>query len=176
MTWLVRVSARQRRAALAYYPLQEIERAIEELDEVDPAEQETPKQRIAAQESRRRLTASRDRLWKGLEAIAARSVVVVHFDAWRYENSKQIWAGLAHDITAPLEKALPRRSRLWSRVVYAVRRRPSEFWMNFVLPVVAALIVGAIVFASGKAASAARSPVATTERPRPPPFCWDRWH
>jgi hypothetical protein len=150
MTLVVRASASQSRAAMAYYPLQELDSSIVDLDEVDPAKRETAKGHGSADDSRKRLTAARERLWRSLEAIAARWVVAVHFDAWRYENAVQIWAGLAHDITARLEKALPLRARLWSRIVYGVQRRPSEFWMNFVLPVVAAVVIGALVFASGK--------------------------
>jgi hypothetical protein len=150
MTLVVRASASQSRAAMAYYPLQELDSSIAELDEIGPAKPEPAKGHGSVEDSRKRLTAARERLWRSLEAIAARWVVAVHFDAWRYENAVQIWAGLAHDITARLERALPLRARLWSRVVYGVQRRPGEFWMNFVLPVVAAVVVGALVFASGK--------------------------
>jgi KAP-like P-loop domain-containing protein len=54
----------------------------------------------------------RERLWRAMRAAAAGDVLSVQFNAWRYEDSTQIWAGLASTITGRLEATLPRWRRL----------------------------------------------------------------
>jgi hypothetical protein len=86
-----------------------------------------------------------------LERRAYRDVICVSFNAWRYEGSEQVWAGLARAITASLEGALGRPRRLRSRIAYAIRRRKLEFWLGFVVPVVLALVVAGLGIALGVA-------------------------
>jgi hypothetical protein len=97
-----------------------------------------------------RIATDRRKLLARLERDARREVICVAFNAWRFEGSQQVWAGLARTLTAALEAAVPRRSRLGSRLKYAIRRRRVEFWAGFVVPVglaalaaVAAVLLGA---------------------------------
>jgi len=64
----------------------------------------------------------RRRLGAHMERIARRNVVSVRFNAWRFEDATQIWAGLASEITAAIERSLPLRTRLWIPVACA--------WLN----------------------------------------------
>lgn len=82
----------------------------------------------------------RHELLGSLERRAHGEVICVSFNAWRYEGSQQVWAGLARTLTAGLEAAVPRSARLRSRLDYAIRRRRLEFWMGFVVPVVLAIV------------------------------------
>ena len=86
-----------------------------------------------------------------LERRAYTDVICVSFNAWRYEGSEQVWAGLARAITAAMEGTLSRRAQLWSRIVYAYRRRKLEFWVGFVAPVVLAILVAVLAIALGVA-------------------------
>ena len=115
---------------------------------VDPNEEGTDAE-IAA----KRRTEAHDRreLLQVLERRAYKDVICVSFNAWRYEGSEQVWAGLARAITAAMEAALSRREQLWSRIVYAYRRRKLEFWVGFVAPVVLAVLVAVLAIALGVA-------------------------
>jgi KAP family P-loop domain len=93
----------------------------------------------------------RRRLLQELERRAYRDVICVSFNAWRYEGSEQVWAGLARAITAAMEGTLSGPSRLWSRVVYASRRRRLEFLVGFVAPLVLAILITGVAFALGVA-------------------------
>jgi hypothetical protein len=101
--------------------------------------------------TRRDQAARRRELLGELERRAHRDVICVSFNAWRYEGSEQVWAGLARAITAAMEGTLSRRERLWSRVVYAYRRRKLDFWVGFVAPLVLALLVTGFAIALGVA-------------------------
>jgi hypothetical protein len=106
----------------------------------------------AAVATTRRAQAERRRaLLAELERRAHKDVICVSFNAWRYEGSEQVWAGLARAITAEMEGTLGRRRRLWSRIVYAYRRRKLEFWVGFVAPLVLALVVTGMAIALGVA-------------------------
>jgi hypothetical protein len=47
-------------------------------------------------------------------------VVSTWFNAWRYEDATQTWAGLASTISRAIEGALPRRRRIWSPIALRV--------------------------------------------------------
>ena len=115
---------------------------------VDPNEEGTDAE-IAAK--RRTEAQERRELLQELERRAYTDVICVSFNAWRYEGSEQVWAGLARAITAAMEGTLSRRARLWSRIVYAYRRRKLEFWVGFVAPVVLAVLVAVLAIALGVA-------------------------
>jgi KAP family P-loop domain len=100
---------------------------------------------------RRNQAQQRRELLQELERRATRDVICVSFNAWRYEGSEQVWAGLARAITAAMEGTLSWRARLWSRIVYAYRRRKLEFWLGFVAPVVLAMLVAVLAIALGVA-------------------------
>jgi hypothetical protein len=80
---------------------------------------------------RARLEDERRALLKQMQREAEADVVTVEFNAWRFENAEQIWAGLAREITKRFETALPRHSRILSRFAYAIAKRPAEFWSGW---------------------------------------------
>lgn len=53
----------------------------------------------------------------------AERVVTVSFNAWRYQDAQQIWAGLAQEISDSLERTLTRWQRLRLRLSYGWRHR-----------------------------------------------------
>jgi hypothetical protein len=91
----------------------------------------------------------RQELLDRLEQAAHQDVICVAFNAWRYEGSEQVWAGLARSITASLEGALSKPARLRSRLEYAIDRRPGQFWAGFVAPVVLALVIAVLALLLG---------------------------
>jgi len=118
-----------------------------ELEAIDrllagPERSQEPDASIAT--TRRDQGQRRQELLALLERRAHADVICVSFNAWRYEGSEQVWAGLARTITASLEAALSRPARLRSRLAYAIRRRRLEFWVGFVAPVVLALVAAAV--------------------------------
>jgi hypothetical protein len=70
-----------------------------------------------------------------------RQVVIVEFNAWRYQDSTQIWAGLASAITSRLEAALPWWRRLLTPLAYAWRNRRAELIFELLLPATVAGLV-----------------------------------
>jgi KAP family P-loop domain len=95
--------------------------------------------------------ARRWELLQHLERDAHRDVICVAFNAWRYEGSEQVWAGLARTITERLEAAQSRPARLRSRLAYAIDRRRVQFWGGFVAPVAIALVAAIIAVLLGVA-------------------------
>jgi len=67
--------------------------------------------------------------------LAEPEVVTVNFNAWQFEDAKQIWAGLASVISERLELALPWRRHMRMRLLYAWEKRRSELLLNVALPV-----------------------------------------
>ncbi|HEX6702952.1 MAG TPA: P-loop NTPase fold protein [Gaiellaceae bacterium] len=93
--------------------------------------------------------AGRGRLRPHMEKMARRNVVSVRFNAWRFEDATQIWAGLASEITAAIERSLPLRSRLWIPVAYAWRNRRADLLIDLVLPTVIAALLLAVLLLTG---------------------------
>lgn len=98
----------------------------------------------------------RERLREQLEREASRDIVLVEFNAWRYQDSKQIWAGLAKEATERVERALPRRARWWAPFVYMARKHRAELIIGVLLPSAFAAIVAAVGLAVGLGRSADR--------------------
>jgi hypothetical protein len=115
---------------------EELARLDRQLSDADPGEMSDADAADAVATHREQ----RRELLEQLERRAYRDVICVSFNAWRYEGSQQVWAGLARTLTAGLEAAVPRSARLRSRLTYAIRRRRLEFWMGFVVPVVLAIV------------------------------------
>ena len=91
---------------------------------------------------------SREILWQTMRKDAKHNVISVTFNAWQFEDSKQIWAGLASQISKRIEEELPWLSQQWLRIKYAWKERRTELLMNMLLPVaVICLVVG--LFALG---------------------------
>jgi hypothetical protein len=81
------------------------------------------------------------RAWKRALRDLQQEVVTVGFNAWRFQDSTQIWAGLASVITSRLESALPRWRRLLTPLAQAWRTRRAQLITELVLPSVTALLV-----------------------------------
>jgi hypothetical protein len=136
-----------------------VEQAQATTDAENPASGSTPFQELARTEQEAAATTSeRDRkaaakrarrLRAAIERRAFADVVTVRFNAWRYEDSTQIWAGLAATVTKRLEQALPRRARYWTPFAYALRRRKVELVAEIAVPVVAAILAGGLLAVAG---------------------------
>ena len=108
-----------------------------------------PDQQEALDTERAALDDERERRLSELEAAVHRRVIPVLFNAWRYENATQIWAGLSAAITSRLESAVPLWVRVRTRAAYALQLRGAEFWLGFAAPVVATLVIGVLLFMTG---------------------------
>jgi hypothetical protein len=115
-------------------------RELEEIEAVlaGPERSDAPDQVIAAE--REAQTKQRDGLLRELERRAQTHVIGVSFNAWRYEGSEQVWAGLAREITEVLEGTLTRTGRMRSRLAYALWKHKLGFWIGFVTPVALAAV------------------------------------
>lgn len=102
----------------------ESEKAIEQ-------EKESLKAKLKKKES------ERERLWKTMKGDAKKEVLTVRFNAWQYEDSKQIWAGLASKIIESIEGSLPLWSSIHMRLNYALEKHKSELLANlfFAVPI-----------------------------------------
>lgn len=99
-----------------------------------------------------------------VEDPKAEEVRSVWFNAWKYQNSEQIWAGLAHAILEQLPARLGRadRERFWLRMQVkridpgAVRKDIHRLAFEKALPavvvVLAALLAGVLLVAAGEPA------------------------
>ncbi len=81
------------------------------------------------------------RPWKRTLRSAQKRVVTVRFNAWRFQDSTQIWAGLASVITARLEAALPPWRRLLIPILQAWRTQRARLITELVLPAIVALLI-----------------------------------
>ncbi len=115
----------------------------------DAERSEEPDAAIAAERNAQGMR--RQELLRLLEERAHRDVISVSFNAWRYEGSEQVWAGLARAITAALEGTLSPWDRLRSRIVYSYERRRLQFWLGFVAPVSLAVFVAVLAILLGVA-------------------------
>jgi hypothetical protein len=73
--------------------------------------------------------------------LAEPEVLTVTFNAWQFEDAKQIWAGLASVISERLERALPWHLHMWMRFRYAWKERRSELLLNVALPMLLAVVI-----------------------------------
>jgi len=124
--------------------VEEIERVLAKAER-----SEEPDAAIAAERNAQGMR--RQELLRLLEERAHRDVISVSFNAWRYEGSEQVWAGLARAITATLEGTLSPWARLRSRIVYSYERRRLQFWLGFVAPVALAFVVAVLAILLGVA-------------------------
>jgi hypothetical protein len=67
-------------------------------------------------------------------------VVTVPFNAWQFEDSTQIWAGLASEVTSGLERELPWFRRRLMPLEYAWRDYKPQLIFELVLPAAAAAL------------------------------------
>jgi hypothetical protein len=86
--------------------------------------------------------------------------VTVWFNAWKYQTSEQIWAGLAHSIISQVTARMdPRSSELFWLSLYsrrvnkdAVRRKVYELALRDLIPLALKCLFGAVVVVSAIAA------------------------
>ena len=83
----------------------------------------------------------RERLWENMQDAAKDEVLTVRFNAWQYEDSKQIWAGLASKISENIEGALPHWSSIPMRFNYAFEKHKSELRLNLFFAVLILLLI-----------------------------------
>ncbi len=93
----------------------------------------------------------RESLWQDMQRAAEKELLTVRFNAWQFEDAKQIWAGLASVISERLERALSWPARMRMRVVYAWRKHRAELLLNLFLPVAIVLVVGIYLLSGGAA-------------------------
>lgn len=84
------------------------------------------------------------RLWQTMVRKARENVISVWFNAWQFEDAKQIWAGLASQISERMEAALPWHSRQWLKIRYSVKERKSELVLNVLIPITVVLVVAGL--------------------------------
>lgn len=93
----------------------------------------------------------RESLWQDMLRAAEKELLTVRFNAWQFEDAKQIWAGLASVISGRLERALSWPKRMRMRVVYAWRKHRAELLLNLFLPVAIVLFAGIYLLFGGTA-------------------------
>jgi hypothetical protein len=127
--------------------------SVEEVDELAEADGKLAAARDAepapSPDEVRRLEQQRERTWQRIRRVAFDDVVTVRFNAWRYEDSTQIWAGLASTITRELEHALPPARRLATPFRYAWSRHRRELLLDFGVPLAAVVLAAIVVLLAG---------------------------
>ncbi|MEQ8651812.1 MAG: P-loop NTPase fold protein [Kiloniellales bacterium] len=94
-----------------------------------PADEAAERARVRdLQRARERALAEREAAWKAVVKRSEEGVVCVNFNAWRFEDSQQIWAGLASVIVDRFEASLTTREKLRMRLIYIWRARRTEAW------------------------------------------------
>jgi len=99
--------------------------------EREPPESAGRSRRLA--EARSQVVRARERL----VAAASSRTVVCQFNAWQFQDSRQIWAGLAAEVTGALERPLSAWDKLRLRVLYAWRTRRAGILLGAALLIVA---------------------------------------
>ena len=108
--------------------------------------------------------AERKALWKTLHENASADVICVPFNAWRYEDARQIWAGLASVITHQLENQLSLFRRLFLPVKYAwSRNRRTLIWTDLV-PLLVAIIFTLVVWGISGSSGVTTKPEGQAEK------------
>lgn len=94
-----------------------------------PADEAAERARVRdLQRARERALAEREAAWKAVVKRSEEGVVCVNFNAWRFEDSQQIWAGLASVIVDRFEASLTTFEKLRMRLIYIWRARRIEAW------------------------------------------------
>ncbi|HKJ66432.1 MAG TPA: P-loop NTPase fold protein [bacterium] len=96
----------------------------------------------ALTEERKKLEDQHETLWQRMRTKALDDVVTVHFNAWQYEDTQQIWAGLASRISRALEEAIPGFWRWLTPLAYTWQNQKTELVVSLIIPVLGALLIG----------------------------------
>lgn len=111
-----------------------------------PVDEEAQRNTIKTlQRERERALADREAAWKAVIKRSEEGVVCVNFNAWRFEDSQQIWAGLASVIIDRFEASLTWFEKLRLRWIYLWRARRAEAW-RAVIEVGLALVLGLLLW------------------------------
>jgi hypothetical protein len=84
--------------------------------------------------------------------------ITVWFNAWKYQSSEQLWAGLAHAIVSQLERRMSplQRERFWASLQVrrihpgALRRLIYRALVTRLLPWALVIVVGGVIAAAGQ--------------------------
>lgn len=93
-------------------------------------------------DERRRLSAQLDRHLSDV-------VIRVDFNAWLYQDSPHIWAGLVRETSRQVERSLPRRARVASGLAYTAEKRGRDLVVSVAVPVVLAALLGVVLSVIG---------------------------
>ena len=85
-------------------------------------------------------------LWKLMRKDARKNVLTVNFNAWQFDDAKQIWAGLASQISETIESSLAWNILQRLKLSYAWKERKSELILNLLLPLAIVFIVAGLVY------------------------------
>jgi|GEM_PF-2170645 len=155
-------------------PVAEYERAVDELRNAD--------QGAAAEngdEGAEKAAAARKRvrkLWARLEKDAKQDVVTVTFNAWRFQDAKQVWAGLASVISDRVEEQLSRSKRIRLRMRHYFETHKESVYLNAVIMILLAaawtlfMLIGdpsGVSAGTDNGAASQESPAGTEQKPAP---------
>lgn len=94
------------------------------------------------------LRKQKEQFWQAMLQAARHEVLSVRFNAWQFEDAKQIWAGLVSEISKKIESILSWPARLQLHVSYTVHKRKTEILLSLLLPALILLLVAAFPFFS----------------------------
>ncbi len=93
-----------------------------------------------------RKTAVHERIWHQIKRLAEKRIITVSFNAWQFQDAQQIWAGLASVISDRVERSLSWWQHVHMRALYTWKKRRTEVFLQILLPVAVAVLVGLALF------------------------------
>jgi hypothetical protein len=89
-----------------------------------------------------RKAAAHEGVWNKMMRLAEKHIITVSFNAWQFQDAQQIWAGLASVISERIERSLSWREQVQMRTLYTWKKRRTEVFLQFLLPIGIAILVG----------------------------------
>lgn len=80
-----------------------------------------------------------------LDKLGKSRVLIVRFNAWKYLDVKEVWAGLAFEIGRAIEAELPSMQLFRRKFCYVWSGRWNDLILHVVAPILAALIVCLVI-------------------------------
>ncbi|MGH7494184.1 MAG: KAP family P-loop NTPase fold protein [bacterium] len=96
--------------------------------------------------AKQRKAAMHERVWNKMMRHAEQQVISVSFNAWQFQDAQQIWAGLASVISERIERSLSWWEQVLIRALYTWKKRRAEVFLQIILPMVIATLVGLTLF------------------------------
>jgi len=122
--------------------LNENKQQLKEALESDGSDEKTERiDRITA--ARGQIEGDYRKLWQRLKLNALNDVLTISFNSWQYEDSTQIWAGLASRVSREIERVMPMMRQVKTRMAYAWQDRKMEVLVRLVLPILVAVLLSA---------------------------------